>query len=83
MNSKVLLLSLVFVSLFYQSYSNKYCVKGTTQMLPHACEEGCTGTPSCGNVDNTCKSDCPSNLFECKTTELPSLQLFLRKLNEV
>ena len=54
MNSKVLLLSLVLVSLSYQSYSNKYCVKGTTQMLPHACEEGCTGTPSCGNVDNMC-----------------------------
>ncbi len=80
MNSKLFLLSLLFVSLFLRSYSNEDCNKKTVFMpdgyvLKFACGTGCTGTPSCGfnncgNVDNMCYCDCGDNDYSCKTTEL-------------
>jgi hypothetical protein len=82
MNSKLFLLSLLFVSLFLRSSSNEDCQKWTTKLgLKYACGTGCTGTPSCGkincgNVDNMCYCYCKSSTLsgdvdaKCKTSEL-------------
>ena len=77
MNSKLFLLSLLFVSLFYRSYSNEDCDKWTDDSSgeKYACGTGCTGTPSCGkkncgNVDNMCYCNCEhgNDLAKCQTT---------------
>ena len=82
MNSKLFLLSLLFVSLFLRSSSNEDCDKKTIltafgYVLKYACGTGCTGTPSCGDktcghVADMCYCDCEDGKDEadCKTTEL-------------
>ena len=79
MNSKLFLLSLAFVSLFYNSYSNENCDKWTDDGSgkSYACGTGCTGTPSCGNkkcgnVDNMCYCNCEHgpDTASCQTTDL-------------
>jgi hypothetical protein len=77
MNSKLFLLSLLFVSLFYRSSSNENCEKITDFDKKYACGTGCTGTPSCGkincgNVDNMCYCNCDNgeDYAKCETTDL-------------
>ena len=78
MNSKLFLLSLLFVSLFLRSSSNEDCKKRTDiDGEKYACGTGCTGTPSCGkkncgNVDNMCYCYCENgiDITKCKTTDL-------------
>ena len=73
MNSKFLLLSLLFFAIFDGSDSNNDCDKRHGNS---ACGTGCTGTPGCGggrrcgNVDDMCYCDCGDDDYTCKTTEL-------------
>ena len=82
MNSKLFLLSLLFVSLFLRSSSNEDCDKKTTyrgtwylgfdsEILNWACGRGCNGRPACGkkkcgNVDDMCYCDCSNGKLSAK-----------------
>ena len=79
MCTKFLLLSLLFFTLFYRSYSDENCVKHAEVNGNYACGTGCTGTPACGgkqcgNVDNMCFCECDEYAVVitgiCKTSEL-------------
>jgi hypothetical protein len=74
MNSQLLLISLLFFTFFYQSFSSD-CRQFDGFGGQYACGTGCTGTPSCGptkcgNVANMCYCNCDKQPGHCKTTEL-------------
>ena len=71
MYSKLLLLSLLFFTFFYGSFSSD-CRQFDGFGGQYA---WCTGTPSCGptkcgNVANMCYCNCDKQPGHCKTTEL-------------
>ena len=75
MNSSYLLLSLLFITLIYQSYSSESCKRKNTDDGYADCGTGCTGTPTCdhhtcGNKDNMCYCDCSGSSYKCRTSEL-------------
>jgi hypothetical protein len=72
MNSKFLILALLLLPLFYQSFSYGNCDSHT---YGFECGPDCKGTPSCGsktcgNVKDMCYCNCNDLRAKCKTSEL-------------